>query len=112
MAEAAPFLRLLVLAWPVLVVPASEFHGVPFGPVPAGFFGTVCGSLWCGFFGVAGGPNGIRDSQGHVKNEKASFMMIRGCFVGVCLSRKPNCHRFVHRPLQISEILVHFKINS
>jgi hypothetical protein len=60
----------------------------------------------------AGRPNGIRDSQGHVKNEKASFMMIRGCFVGVCSFQKPSFRLFVHRPLQISAISVHLKINS
>ena len=35
----------------------------------------------------AGRPNGIRDSQGHVKNEKASFVMILDCFEGVCVLR-------------------------
>ena len=163
-----------------IFVTASEFHGVPFGLVPAGLFrygvgpvmvwlfrfckrpnGMEAGfsllSLWLvvaeeaglhrrircvtqyrkshnhsvwpkeprintpGHAGNgqgkqclarAGRPNGIRDSQGQANNEKASFMMIRGCFLGVCSFQKPSCRLFVHRPLQISEILVHLKINS
>jgi len=86
---------------------------IPFGGQGRWWLARAGESEWGGLcLARAGRPNGIRDSQGHVKNEKASFMMIRGCFLGVCSFQKPSCRLFVHRPLQISAIFVHLKINS
>ena len=56
---AAPFLRLLVLAWPALFVTASEFLGVPFGPVPARLFRQSLRLVMVWLFRFCKRPNGM-----------------------------------------------------
>ena len=43
----------------VLFVTACVFHGVPFGPVPTGLFGTAWGSFSSSYFVLTRWPNGM-----------------------------------------------------